>query len=123
MRLSGFYKSHSLHDCPINALRYCPEQGELTLDVDICDDGQWSFLKGAIGLYDVCPISFVFTGVSSYSISPDPLDFATDEINSIRIISSEQPGKEIIEFLLLSVPGKGVKFLQIEAENVDWTEV
>ncbi|WP_201390083.1 hypothetical protein [Ktedonobacter sp. SOSP1-52] len=115
--MSEFQKGHSLHDGPINNLQFFPEQGKLILEVDICDDGQWPFLKNSI---DPFPIKFVFTGVSHYSISTGSLDFENDEINDMRMLSSANPEKETLEFLLLITPNQGVKLLQIEAENVDW---
>lgn len=45
-----------------------------------------------------------------------------DEINRGHILPSEEPGKEVIEFFILTTSNKGMdgaKFLQIEAENVD----
>lgn len=134
MKLSEFEKNHSLHDSPINGFHYFPEQGKLVLDVDICDDGQWPFIKGEP---DPFPISFVFTGVSHYSISgfvftdishyriltDASLDFEKDEVNNERMLPSEKPEKEIIEFVLLTTSKlgtEGIKFLQIEAESVDW---
>jgi hypothetical protein len=117
MRLSEFQEHYSLHDSSINGLHSFPEQGKLILEVDICDDGQWSFLKNSI---DPFPIKFVFTGVSRYSISTDSLDFENDEINHACILPSENPGKEVLEFLLLTTPNQGTKFLRIEAESVDW---
>ena len=136
MRLSEFCKSHSLHDSPINDLRYFSVQGKLILDVDICDDGQQPFIKNDDP--DPFPISFVFTGVSHYSISgidfldnshaesiPDiSLDFEKDEITTGRILPSANSDKEVIEFVLLTTSHlgtqEGVKFLRIEAENIDW---
>ncbi len=117
MRLSEFQENYSLHDSPINSLHFFPEQGKLILEVEICDDGQWPFLKDSI---DPFPIKFVFTGVSHYSINTDALDFENDEINDARILPSENLGKEVLEFILLITPNKGTKFLQIEAESVDW---
>ena len=119
MRLSEFQEHHSLHDSPINSLHYFPEQGKLTLEVDICDDGQWPFPVKS----DPMPLTFVFTGVSHYSVSTDSLDFEKDEINDAHLLSSEKPGKEVIEFVLFTISNQGtegVKFLQIEAESVNW---
>lgn len=119
MRLSEFDESYSLHDSPINSLHYFPEQSKLTLEVDICDDGQWPFPVKS----DPLPITFVFTGVSHYSISIDSLDFEKDEMSDAHLLPSEEPGKERIEFVLLTTSNQGtegVKFLQIEAESVHW---
>jgi hypothetical protein len=119
MRLSEFHEHYSLHDSPINSLHYFPEQGKLILEVDICDDGQWPFpIKS-----DPLPFTFVFTGVSHYSVSPDALDFDKDEISHARLLPSEKSGKEVIEFVLLTTSNQGtegVKFLQIEAEGINW---
>lgn len=118
VRLSEFQRSHSLHDSPINGLHFFPEQGKLISEVDICDDGQWPFLKDSS--IDPFPIKFVFTGVSRYSISTGSLDFENDEISSMHMLPSDNPEKEILELLLLITPNQGIKFLEIEAENVDW---
>jgi hypothetical protein len=117
MRLSEFQANYSLHDSPINSLHFFPEQGKLILEVDICDDGQWPFIIKDI---DPFPIKFVFAGVSHYSISTGSLDFENDEINDMHILSSENPGKEVLELILLITPNQGIRFLQIEAESVDW---
>jgi hypothetical protein len=119
MRLSEFHEHYRLHDSPINSLRYFPEQGKLTLEVDICDDGQWPFPVKS----DPLPFTLVFTGVSHYSVNPNSLDFEKDEISHARLLPSEKPGKEVIEFVLLTTSKQGtegVKFLQIEAESVNW---
>lgn len=117
MKLSEFQRKHSLHDSPINGLHYFPEQDKLVLEVDICDDGQWLFNIGDI---DPFPIKFIFTGVSHYSISTGSLDFENHEINGERMLPAKHPGKEMLEFLLLITPNQGVRFLTIEAENVEW---
>lgn len=119
MRLSEFQRQYSLHDSPINNLLYFPDQGKLTLEVDVCNDGQWPLIASHL---DPLPISLAFTDVSHYSISPNLLDFDNDEINNERILPSKKPGKEIIEFCIFTTSVQGmnaVKFLQIEASNVE----
>jgi hypothetical protein len=119
MRLSEFQEHYSLHDSPINGLHYFPEQSKLTLEVDICDDGQWPFSVKS----DPLPFTLVFTGVSHYSVSTASLDFEKDEISHARLLPSEKPGKEVIEFVLLATSNQGtegVKFLLIEAEGMNW---
>ncbi|GHO47400.1 hypothetical protein KSX_55630 [Ktedonospora formicarum] len=119
MRLSAFQEHYSLHDSPINSLHFFPEQGKLIVEVDICDDGQWPFPNKS----DPMPLTFVFTGVSHYSVSTGSLDCEQDEIHDARLLPSEKPGKEIIEFVLFTTSNQGtedVKFLQIEAESVNW---
>lgn len=120
MRLSTFQKNYSLHDSPVNDLRYFPEQSKLILEVDVCNDGQWPCAETRS---DPFPLALVFTGVSHYSMNADSLDFANDEINSTRLLQSERPEKEVIEFVLFTVSNRridGVKFLRIEAEDVYW---
>jgi hypothetical protein len=110
-----------LHDSPINDLRYFPEQGKLILEVDVCNDGQWS---GAEAKSDPFPLTLIFTGVPQYSMNPDVLDFENDEINTERLLPSERPEKEVIEFVLFTISSQridDVKFLRIEAEDVYWT--
>lgn len=121
MRLSAFQKNYSLHDSPITNLSYVPEQGQLILSVEVCDDGQWPL--GERGS-DPWPVNVVFTGVSHYSLSTHALDFENDEISHARLLPAEKPGKERIEFILLTTSRQGMdqlKTLQIEAENVDWS--
>ena len=119
MRLSEFHEHYSLHDSPINSFSSFPEQSKLTLEVAICNDGQWPFPIER----DPLPFTLVFTGVSHASLSADSLDFEKDEISHSRLLPSEKPEKEVIEFVLLTTSNQGaegVKFLQIEAEDVHW---
>ncbi|HEU5374333.1 MAG TPA: hypothetical protein VFV38_02755 [Ktedonobacteraceae bacterium] len=127
MKLSEFRKKYNLHDSPINGLSYFPEQGRLIMGVAICDDGQqWpTQIQERLredGMNPL-PLNLVFTGVPYYSVSPGTLDFENDEINHERLLPSRKPGKEMIEFCLLTTSKwgtEGVRFLRIEAEGVDW---
>ena len=117
MKLSEFTRNYSLHDSPIVDLCYSPEQGKLILEVEICDDGQWVFLKGKA---DPFPIQFIFTGVARYTVDGDDLDFESDEIYHASLIPSKNPTKEALDFLIITTPNKGIKHIQIEAECIYW---
>ena len=116
MKLSEFQRQYSLHDVPINNFFYFPKESKAILEVELSNDGQWSFFND--GVCESLPINLVFTGVSHYSLNPSPFNFERDEINSIHILPSDSLTKEVMEFTILITPNKGIRIMSIEAKDI-----